>query len=98
MFLNDNPYITHSLCLSTIHITENDNNILTKNEDNIPIVVYSYKYGFLIHVPAITEGLIEYGFSEELIRIIKKAIKLGCTYVHLDSIGIEYEDLPKFKW
>ena len=38
------------------------------------------------------------GFSDALYNLLSLARKNGCKYLQLDCDGVEYDDLPTFKW
>ncbi len=102
------PYISKILDISTGHITENDNDLLGK--EDCPVVAYPYgpeedQYGYLVCVKMDEEAFQtevilskEYGFSESFIKIYKAAHAHGIEYVRFDRDGVEYEDIPIYNW
>ena len=100
--LSKNPYLVTSLDISIGHITLKDCNLLKdadKGESTNPIVAYEYTYGYNVYAekdPGIIRAIREYGYSKEFVSILKRAVKLKCTYIKFDGGGIVYEDLKTF--
>lgn len=100
--LIENPRIFNYLDISTGHMTEEDDKLLKESEASL--VVYSYEYGYFVHVPDLkTESSIipafrEHGFSEAFSKIMEYAQGKGFAFVRFDSDGAEYEELPMFNW
>ena len=98
------------LNLSTIHITEDDNIILTQiTEDGHPEAgwVISTDYGFMIFVPpgGNTEEVAEHvhgfkqvGMSNAFIDLYKLAAEQQCTWLRLDCDIPEVDGLQIFDW
>jgi hypothetical protein len=102
--LYKNPSINNYLDISTCHITEKDNQLLTqaaKGDSDNPVVTYDYEYGYFVYVPTndpIYNALIPYGYSKQFIKILKRACILHCGFVLFDGNGTEYNDLESFSW
>lgn len=97
-------YTNKVLDISTGHITENDNKLLTKDE--CPVSAYKFTYGFLVNVPHNIESvykdtrkaIVVNGFSDAFQTVFELARKNQCDYIMFDCDGITYEDLPVFDW
>lgn len=104
--IHKNPYLVTSLDISTGHLTEQDNNLLSRSEDDDPVTAYKYPYGYIVYVgdvPAVgylpeeyDETIKKYGYSDSFINILKKARDLGCKYAQFDADGITYDDIPYY--
>ena len=94
------PYIVKVLECSTAHITSKDNDLLNQDGMSAP-AVYKFEYGHFVYAENVfeeQETLAKTGFSEQFIRILKKANSEGCKFVQFDCDGMEYNDLEKFNW
>ena len=99
--------VSRNLDVSTCHITEDDDRRLSKAPDvgDDPLSVYPTSYGFLVRVTQ-DEGLaaeevpliLGMGYSLALVDLLARARKAGCVYLHLDSEGPIYPELPQFDW
>lgn len=96
------PFLFSCFEVSTAHITENDDNIM--NRDDCPVSAYKYEYGYFVYTGAgsYTEedfrAFAKAGLSEAFIALVRLALKNGCKFLCLDCDGFVYDDLPKFDW
>jgi len=88
------------LDVSTLHITERDNELLQDND--FPMSVYEYECGYFIHAAGSFEDAVEnlrnFGMSEAFITIWKHARDLDCWFLRLDADGTEFEEFETFEW
>ena len=103
--LSVNPFMHTNLDVSTGHLTEKDNDLLTEageGESGNPIVAYIYEYGYFVFVPEKDEGLNQhaetYGYSKTFTKTMTRARELKCKYIQFDSVGVQYDDLEVFDW
>lgn len=105
---NKNPpifAITKNLDISTVHISEQDNELLCSNGDNGPLITHPYGEGHFIYVEQneklfqeTIDNVIKERYSQAFIEIMQLAHDLGCAYIQLDGAGTEYKHLTKFDW
>lgn len=93
------------LDVSTAHISESDDSLLTHNSPRCNLVNRPYEEGYWIYVPSddeefaeLIKHLVDFGYSYGLISVMMKAHALQCMYVVLDCDGEEHEDLGVFDW
>lgn len=96
--------------LSTAHITEKDNTLLTEIvEDEHPEAGWTIAtdYGFMVFVPSrgnkeeVAEhvyGFTKVGMSPQFIALYMLAAEQGCTWLRLDCDIPEVKGLPTFDW
>lgn len=97
------PVIDKIFDASTGHITKKDSELLLNNKKYglYPLIVYTYPEGFFVYALLDSENLIatrNFGFSRELINLIKIAKKNKCKFLCLDADGTTYKELPIFDW
>ena len=97
------PYIVNSLDISTGHITQQDDIQLKADVAGCgadALIVYDYAEGYFVYIPDKDDipGLVNAGYSQELINILLRGRELGCKYVQFDCDGTTYADLPYFDW
>ena len=90
------------LDISTGHLSQQDVNLLEDTE-NLSFTCVSYEEGFFINLSLFETNLPqmkqeEQRFSPEFFKIIKAALKEGCTHINFDRDGEEYEEFTKFEW
>lgn len=105
---NKNPpifAITKNLDISTVHISEQDNEKLCSNGDNGPLIIHPYGEGHFIYVEQdevhfmeTLDKLMKERYSHAFIDIMQLAHDLGCAFIQLDGAGTEYKHLTKFDW
>jgi hypothetical protein len=105
---NKNPpifAITKNLDISTVHISEQDNEKLCSNRDNGPLIIHPYGEGHFIYVEQdevhfmeTLDKLMKERYSHAFIEIMQLAHDLGCAFIQLDGAGTEYKHLTKFDW
>lgn len=98
-----NPCILKNMDISTCHITERDSQLLGLVEQENPLVVYPYEYGFLVYAAyddrvARHQAAQQFGYSPSLVALLEMAEQHGCHFLHLDESGEEYEELASFEW
>lgn len=109
--IGKNPYVFKCLDISMGHITKKDAELLIIDDShpvahekyhNNPVVSYEFEYGFFVFVPENDEGYskdaLKFGYSKAFVEVMDKARKLKCKFIQFDGDGIEYDDLPTFKW
>jgi hypothetical protein len=90
--------------ISTGHITENDNKILSSKIKNNPVIFYRYPHGYFITVDTLDtitttkQKLKDFGYSNEFVNILTQARKHKCEYLLIDADGHNYSDIPSFDW
>jgi len=94
-----NPCILKNMDISTCHITERDSQLLGLVEQENPLVVYPYEYGFLVYA-AYDDRVARHQSAQQfsLIALLEMAEQHGCHFLHLDESGEEYEELASFEW
>lgn len=97
--------VTKNLDISTVHISEQDNELMCHNGDNGPIITIPYGEGHFIyveqdkvHFKETLDKLMNEKYSQAFIEIMQLAHDLGCAYIQLDGAGTEYKHLTKFDW
>jgi hypothetical protein len=88
----------HAWCVSTTHMTFEDNLLLSKGTDVVDY--YKGKHGFfvLVDVEVGENGAVLEGLSAEFNDVMKQAYQQGFQYVHFDADGPEVEGLRAFDW
>lgn len=84
---------------STGHITEQDNELLQK--DDLPgLIVYPYDYGFFVYLSEdeTKESILSSGFSGGFVYLFEQARDTGAKFLNLDCDGPIYPELPQFNW
>lgn len=99
--------------ISTIHITEKDNELLLADvrlgNENRKSIVEQLHYGYIVYVPEASivkirgccnspKELKKLGYSKYFIDIMENAINQNFGFIKFDAEGIQYEDLEKFEW
>lgn len=95
--------------VSTIHITPEDDTILTKEakknlKDSGKIIVFPTDHGYFVYVPPkdmieeYTEDFKKLGLSQEFFNVMLRAKNEHCVFVRFDSDGEKYADLPMMEW
>lgn len=88
--------------LSTAHISEHDNELLTQRQQ--PPYVYPNEYGFFVIVPDPTDDadalsrMADAGYSPEFRQLIERLQQQGCDLLRLDRDGPPLAQLPTFDW
>jgi hypothetical protein len=109
---NKNPSIftvTKNLDISTVHISEQDNQLLSNNNNYRgllgALILHPYGEGYFIYVEQsetlfqkAVDKVIKEHYSHAFIEILKLAHDLGCSFIQLDGAGTEYKHLTKFDW
>ena len=88
------------LDVSTLHITERDNELL-KQTYEFPLSIYEYECGYFVHAAGAedaTQSLYNFGMSEAFIKLWEHACRLDCWYLRLDADGTEFEEFETFEW
>lgn len=101
--------ICKHLDISTVHLTEEDNDILSNFCTDISYG--EHDYGFYVSVPDVDyespddgtlhakiNQALEDGLSESFVNILKYAHKNDCSIVVFDRDGEVDENLPTFDW
>jgi hypothetical protein len=104
--LKTNPFTSKVLDVSTVHISQEDNELLVDTHlTESPIIAYQSDCGYFVYIPQdkeLYDGFPEkaksFGHSKAFINLIDKARNMECQYIHLDRDGTTYSDIPKFKW
>jgi hypothetical protein len=109
----DKPFIAKAFEANTCHITKNDDKLIKatchayKDSDVEckELIVHPYEEGCFIfadydksEVKWVYKTLKKEGYSTALINLLKIARFHGCKYLQLDCDGVQYDDLPTFKW
>jgi hypothetical protein len=99
------PVIGKYLDISTKHISKKDSHLLDRTVGSNPLIVIKYDEGYFVHVDSETkyfhQTLTEarkFGYSKDLITILRWARSKKCWFVRLDADGTTYSDLPTFEW
>jgi len=100
-----------ALEISTAHITENDNRILSDRsylakdyEIDFPLSVSSHTYGYYIAVPDSIDSdrnktiMETYGLSQAFVDLIDAVIKSRYSLLSLDRDGEVLPKMQKFDW
>jgi len=99
--LHKNWEIRNYFVISTAHITCYDNYLLNLGYQ-LPIIRYTYEYGYYIHIPEHLEhrekDILEYGLSKEFYSLMLLAKKNDCHFLNLDADGLIFDPLPEFDW
>lgn len=102
--------ISAYLCLSTAHITEKDNTLLSSLKSDLDtfcaIRIVPHDYGYFIHVPnynsdayeEMIKELLDFGLSESFILLHKYAKVNNCMWINLDRDGETIDYLQTFEW
>ena len=83
---------------------DNWGNPLSSNDhqENNPLSIYPYFYGFYVHVPekspTLNSALTEFGYTDAMATIIEFAQEVEASYITLDESGQQYEHLPTYDW
>ena len=91
--------ITKVLDVSTAHITEKDNNLLSSNDTYV--ISYPKDHGFFVYVPEaakIIKTFARDGYSKAFLKLMKMASEHKCGWIMLDSDGTVYPQLKVFDW
>ena len=90
---------------STGHVTQQDNKLLGEAGDTeCPLVVYEYEYGYFIYcgekdeIEDLCKAAEMYGFSEDLVNLVRATCMQNAKYLQLDGEGREYGGLPVHEW
>lgn len=103
MKIKDPEIQKHFVC-STIHIKEEDTDILENaNIESGFISADEYPYGWSIYIheqeeKGFKKAILKEGYSEEFYNLLIITRELGCEYLRLDRDGPEYDEIPKFNW
>lgn len=92
-----NPQVSKCLDISTLHITQQDSELLTASRG---LCVYPYEYGYFVRVPAEepAQDLLVLGYSSALISILTWASEHDMYFVNIDQDGMPYDELETFDW
>ena len=87
------------LDISTAHISEKINDILSKNINNglYPLIILDTEHGYFINVPYNLDEL-EREFPGDLISCLGLAQKHGCRWLMLDCDAEVVDELEQFYW
>ena len=91
--------------LSTVHITKNDSECLTRfaadyasKNDDAPYV-FDTKHGFLIIIGVLTVARVKLApISKEFSQLLDAALDEGLLILAFDSDGNKHEELTSFDW
>ena len=94
------------MVISTGHISEKDNNLLTRDAErrdgSHTCIVDSFQYGFYVNVPEKDDSYNSIQKSELYSDAFKNLIRIarehGCQYLKLDQDGQYYAGLEQFDW
>lgn len=98
------------LDISTGHMQRHDDELLTFEVDtpasSFPLRVIGHDYGYWVRVPLGGEDvlishvndLLELGFSDDFINLLKAAAKEGCWWINFDCDADTVENFPLFNW
>ena len=96
--------ITKILEISTIHITEKDNEKLKTikiNDEDMWVIKHVFGFIILINTEEFEEMKREYsnyGLSNSFIEILEIAKRNKCQYINIDRDNTIYNDLEKYNW
>lgn len=102
--IEQSPYFFKCMDISTGHISEEDDKILSSKRKDNPLIFFKYTYGYFIPIIALEDirivkrKLKEFGYSDEFIHIIAKARKHKCDYLLIDADGTTYSDIKSYNW
>lgn len=97
---------------STGHITKKDEELLTsdaeaKRDDHVKqeLLVYNYPEGFFVYCASDDDSFAEdaesalaFGYSQDLINLMRIAKENNCKFLHLDADGPLHTTLPHHEW
>lgn len=89
--------IEKTFVVSTAHVSGTDIQAIG-DEDHFPYPTVSTGYGFLIYIGSEDRELESLENPDSFKKIIKKARKLGCTWVKLDRDGPQYPTFTTYDW
>jgi hypothetical protein len=107
------PFIAKCFEANMCHISKKDDELILATahafkEGDVActdLIVYEYEEGCFIfaayeddEAEDIYTSLEGQGYSKALLDLLRLARKHECKYLQLDRDGVEYEDLPTFKW
>jgi hypothetical protein len=97
-----NAEVSQVLDISTVHITLEDSKAITLNEY---LVSYENDYGWWLFVPDADQvdeefwpDLVAYPMSEQFIKIMQWAQRMGWGYIRLDQDGPVYREWIEYHW
>jgi hypothetical protein len=82
------------LTLSTAHISEETNRILTEDPDRFVFSVRANEYGYFLSTAAVGQQT----NPEDIQAIMAFAVSHGCSYVNLDRDGSVVPGLKEYDW
>lgn len=92
-----------ALDISTSHISEDTNNILTMvaKTNDFHFTVAEYEYGYFVGVPNVDNDP-DFKYQDEVPEDLRKVLdfarKNKCLIVRLDADADQCDDLPTFNW
>ena len=98
MFLKE-PTVIKMLDVSTVHMTREDNDLLTSEHQDLNVCYDNLPNGFLVYIPEDKDAIEECKDLSEGFRTVLHWAQLnGATHVKFDADGDVYPQLPKFDW
>lgn len=97
------PWLDKMLDVSTIHISQNDAELLQKDAMDAchsdSLIVKEYPEGFFVYVSREHgDDQVRTDFSPEFKAIMAEARRLKCKWVCFDGDGVMYDGLKEFNW
>lgn len=103
-----------TLCISTGHLTPEDAKLLEKRSEEKskvcvdlsgdPLICDAVPFGWVVYVGCFKEDLdygeelMEFGYSHNLVSLLKRLYDAGVVRVRFDQDGILLAQLPQFDW